>query len=88
MTAVQLNGRYHICTSNADTALCTCSSRRVGVLGDLLEKPPTKVHILYIYNSLALLISYIPPTQISLHFPNEPLFILTRTLQLCLTIHD
>jgi len=74
MAAVQLNGRYHICASHVDTALCNCSCSRVGVLGDALEKTSTKVHILYIYNSLALLKSYIPPSQISLHFPQNTSF--------------
>jgi hypothetical protein len=74
MTAVQLNGRYHIYTSHVDTSLGTCSSNRVGVLGDVLEKPTTKAHILYICNSLTLLISYIPPPEISLHFPQNTSF--------------
>jgi hypothetical protein len=80
MTAVQLNGRYHICTRHVDTSLRTCSSSRVGVLGDVLEKPATKAHILYICYSLTLLISYIPPPQISLHFPQNTSFYFNQNI--------
>jgi hypothetical protein len=75
MTAVQLNGRQHICTSHIDTALCTCSSSSVGVLGDALEKTSAKVHILYIFTiPFALLISYFSFTDF-ITFSPEYLFL-------------